>query len=331
MGIYQDLKSLQPEKRHYILKWITGESAGTTELCDETSQIVKGLSGSGILERKEECIFCERLSVIPELVICGSGHVAAAVVRMAKMLGFHVTVVEDRPQFAAWAREAGADRVICDSFANALPTISGGADTYFLIMTRGHRYDMDCLEILLTKPFAYLGMMGSRRRTAIVRQAIQEKGFSDVLLDQIHMPVGLDIFAETPEEIALSVMSEIVLERNRAGIQSGYPKELLDALAKWEEESNEDAGRRAVLATIIRKRGSGPRSVGTKMLILPDGRCVGTIGGGCTEAEIVTKARQMHLHPEERIRVVQADMTAEDAGEEGMVCGGIFDVLLEQL
>ena len=201
-------------------------------------------------------------------------------------------------------------------------------------MTRGHRYDTECLEAILRKPYAYVGMMGSRRRVAIVKDQLEAKGVCREALDGVHTPIGLKIGAETPEEIAVSVMAEIIqvknagfgkdgkAERCRTG---GYSTELLDAVL------DPDDSREKVLATIISRKGSAPRSVGTKMLIRADGTTVDTIGGGCIESEVIRKALLMMRAEDEGFRLCTVDMTADAAEDEGMVCGGVVEVMLEKV
>ena len=157
-----------------------------------------------------ERIFQERISRPAKLVICGAGHVSMPIIRMGEMLGFHVTVVEDRPKFADDARRAEADQVYCEPFEDGLAKIKGDTDTWFVIVTRGHRYDTDCLRTILGKPRAYVGMMGSKRRTAIVKDQLEAEGFEREVLEAVHTPIGLKIAAETPEEIAVSIMAEII-------------------------------------------------------------------------------------------------------------------------
>ena len=99
-------------------------------------------------------------------------------IRMAKLLGFSVTVLEDRPSFADQAREAGADLVIC-LFAESLEQMPGGEGVSFVVVTRGHRYDQICLKEILKKQYDYVGMMGSRRRAAAVRESLRAEGVSE--------------------------------------------------------------------------------------------------------------------------------------------------------
>lgn len=283
--------------------------------------------GSGILEISGNRIFCERFGGKNRLVICGAGHVSIPVIEIGKKIGFHVTVLEDRPMFADHAREAGADEVICDSFEHGLEKIQGGTETYFVIVTRGHRYDTLCLEKVLQKSNAYIGMMGSHRRVALVKEQLAEQGVSPSLLERVHTPIGLSIGAETPEEIAVSIMAEMIQVKNSKKRTAGYAGEILEALLKAEGTASEEL---PVLAVIVSKRGSVPRGVGTKMLIYRDGRTVGTIGGGCMEGEIIQKARLMLSGAEPERQLVSLDMTGEAAEDEGMVCGGVVEVYLER-
>ena len=127
-------------------------------------------------------VFMERLGGSPGLLVFGAGHVSMPIIKIGKMLRFSVTVLEDRPKFADQARRAGADRVICEPFSQGLAQAELGPDTYAVIVTRGHRYDEDCLYGILSRErelgtaCAYVGMMGSRRRTAMVRERMRELG-----------------------------------------------------------------------------------------------------------------------------------------------------------
>lgn len=283
------------------------------------------MPGTGILEVGETRIFCERFGGQSRLVICGAGHVSIPVIEMGKRTGFHVTVLEDRPLFADHARKAGADEVICDSFDRGMDEIPGSGETYFVIVTRGHRYDMLCLEQAVHKKNAYVGMMGSRKRVALVKEQLAEKGTDRTLLEQVHAPIGLSIGAETPEEIAVSILAEIIQVRSRKRQTAGYAGTILEALL--EAKDGEEA---PILAMIVSRQGSAPRQAGTKMLIYRDGHTVGTIGGGCMESEVVRRARMILEHVIPDHQLIRLDMTGRDAEEEGMVCGGVIDVYLER-
>lgn len=278
-----------------------------------------------IQRKKDKRIYFERVCRNPRMIICGGGHVSVPIIHMGKMLGFTVTVLEDRPKFADHARSAGADTVICDSFEKGLAKVRGDMDSWFIIVTRGHRYDAQCLELILSKSYAYVGMMGSRRRVAIVKDQIAQKGVDQKKLNDVHTPIGLKIGAETPEEIAVSIMAEIIQIKNSRSKGSGYSKELLSAILKEENSSGK------VLATIISRKGSAPRGTGTKMLIFEDGSTVDTIGGGCVENEIIQKARLMMRFGKPDFQICRVDMTMDAAEDEGMVCGGVVEVMLEKI
>ena len=326
---YEELKTALalPEGDIWSETVLAGEHAGEKRLsCGagagaEGEQKVKALHDTESQTR----IYRERIGRTPKMIICGAGHVSMPVIRMGKMLGFMVTVIEDRPKFADHARAAGADQVLCEPFADGLSKIRGDSDSWFIIVTRGHRYDTECLEAILRKPYAYVGMMGSRRRVAIVKDQLEAKGVCRETLDGVHTPIGLKIGAETPEEIAVSVMAEIIQVKNAGSAKGGYSPELLDAVL------DSDDSREKVLATIISRKGSAPRSVGTKMLIRADGTTVDTIGGGCIESEVIRKALLMMRAEDEGFRLCTVDMTADAAEDEGMVCGGVVEVMLEKV
>ena len=318
-GFYRQLKEAMKSEQGdiYTETVLRGVHAGE-------KRILQGNSLQDAGEREEDGgdVFRERIGRQPKLIICGAGHVSVPIIKMGKMLGFAVTVLEDRPRFADNARAAGADTVICEAFEKALEGIHGDSDSWFVIVTRGHRYDTICLENILHKTYAYVGMMGSRRRVAIVKDQLEESGISRETLDAVHTPIGLKIGAETPEEIAVSVMAEIIQVKNSREKGGGYSGEMLGALVSEE-------GRKKVVATIVSRKGSAPRSVGTKMLIFEDGTTVDTIGGGCVESEIMQKALLMMRAGEPRFQVCRVDMTSDAAEDEGMVCGGVVEVMLE--
>ena len=176
-------------------------------------------------------VFAERFGAAPRLVVCGGGHVGASVVRLAKLLGLPVTALEDRPEFAEELRQAGADAVLCLPFAEGLAQIPGGQETYFVVVTRAHSCDIACLRSILQKPAAYVGMMGSRKRAALVHTQLAELGLPQERIDALHAPIGLSIGAKIAQEIALSILAEIVSVKNSRQQTEGFSPALLAALA----------------------------------------------------------------------------------------------------
>lgn len=323
---YENIKSYfeQEEEQNQKLWSVTcleGACAGEKKLLDGND--MPEHFQTGVCKMGEDMVFAEELWQAPVCVICGAGHVGIPMIRLASFAGFKVIVVEDRPSFADQARKAGADRVICGSFEKALEEIEGGQQTYFVVMTRGHRYDEVCLKMILKKSYAYTGMMASRGRAARMRTLLLEQGFSQEKIEEIHTPIGLSIHAKTPEEIAISVIAQMIEVKNSSGAKAFCDREILEAIIHKEGEEP------WVLATIIRRAGSAPRDVGTKMLLTETGSTIGSVGGGCMEAEVIRSARLWLREKKAPVKIITADMSGVQAEDAGMVCGGRIEVLLE--
>lgn len=269
-------------------------------------------------------VYSELLGNNSELVICGAGHVSMPVIDLAKTLGFRVVAIDDREQFVSNAVKHGADEGVCAGFSEALPGIQGSPDTYFVIVTRGHKYDTECLLEIVKKPYAYIGMIGSRRKIGMVRDLLIANDVPQDVIDSVHMPIGLDIDAETPEEIAVAILAEIIGVKNSVKRNSGFSGRMMDALL-------DDNRGTAVLASIVSKRGSAPRGAGARMLCGSKGLLAGTIGGGLAEARTLEIAAEMLDQDSCEPCVIQVDMTGQEIEDEGMICGGVIEVLLERV
>ena len=244
-------------------------------------------------------------------------------VGLAKLLGLPVTALEDRPEFAEELRQAGADAVLCLPFAEGLAQIPGGQETYFVVVTRAHSCDIACLRSILQKPAAYVGMMGSRKRAALVHTQLAELGLPQERIAALHAPIGLSIGAKTAQEIALSILAEIVSVKNSRQQTEGFSPALLAAL--------EQQTAPAVLATIVGRHGSTPREEGSKMLVLPDGSAVGSVGGGIMEYRTQQLARELLEPGAAPCRL--AAFTTEGASDAAAIaaCGGSMEVFLQRL
>ena len=170
-------------------------------------------------------VYIEVQHSLPELVIVGAGHIARPLCRIGSMIGFRVTVMDDRSEFANERWFPDADRVVVVDYNDPFEQIAVGADSYIVLVTRGHKYDYDCIQQLLSlesQP-AYLGMIGSRRRVRAAFEALVGDGVDPQRLADVHAPIGLDIGAETPEEIALAIVAELVAVRRggSGGVLSG--------------------------------------------------------------------------------------------------------------
>ena len=169
-------------------------------------------------------VLFERLEPEPRVVVCGAGHVGAALARLARLLGYRVTLVDDRADFVRAERfpEGGIELVAAtEGWGPAVDAAVGkGRGVSVAVVTRGHNEDEECMRAVLAARPDYVGMIGSRRRTNIVLARLGELGFAEEVLREVRAPVGLDIGAVSPEEVALAILAEIVAER-RGG--SGAP------------------------------------------------------------------------------------------------------------
>jgi xanthine dehydrogenase accessory factor len=186
-----------------------------------------------LAEWSEAQILFERIQPEPRLVICGAGHVGASLAKLASLMGYRATLIDDRAEFVT--REYFPDRrielVAAASWSEGVQAAVGnGHGVAVAIVTRGHSEDEQCLRAVMTVDADYVGLIGSKRRTNIVLQRLRENGADEGRLARVRAPVGLDIGAVTPEEVALAIMAEIVAVR-RAG-KGG-------SLSEWRRGTNE--------------------------------------------------------------------------------------------
>jgi xanthine dehydrogenase accessory factor len=158
-------------------------------------------------------IFIEPVLPPALLYIFGAGHVAFNLYKVANNAGFDVTVVDDREAYASRERFPDAKDVIADDFDKAMAQLSPKDSTYIVILTRGHRDDMRVLRWAVQTPARYIGMIGSKRKTIAIFRELVAEGISEQLFHRVHAPVGLDIGAVTPEEIAVSITAELIAQR----------------------------------------------------------------------------------------------------------------------
>ena len=165
----------------------------------------EGLACGGTVE-----IFVEPILPDPKLILMGAGHIGQAVAQVAHRVGFNVAVVDDRESFANRERFPQAEELVVAAFEEGFDAITVSQTSFILIATRGHGYDQVVLEQALQTPAGYIGMVGSRRKTQIIVQKLLEKGISPRALSRLYAPIGIEIGSETPEEIAVSVVAELI-------------------------------------------------------------------------------------------------------------------------
>jgi xanthine dehydrogenase accessory factor len=167
----------------------------------------------------DSLLLFERIESEPRLIVAGAGHVGASLARLAALVGYDVTLIDDRAEFVTRELFPGkAEQVIkltvAQSWSDALrEAIGTGRGVSVAIVTRGHKQDEDCLRAAIAARPAYIGMIGSKRRTNIVLEKLREEGFDANELKKVRAPIGLDIGAVAPEEVALAILAEIVAER----------------------------------------------------------------------------------------------------------------------
>jgi xanthine dehydrogenase accessory factor len=274
----------------------------------------------------EQKVYVRRFQSPVRLIILGGGYVAQSLCRFASALEFDIAVADDRPVFANTEVFPQAKNVLCDTFPDAIAKLRITDRDYVAVVTRGHKHDADCLRIILRGNMPeYLGLIGSKRRVRGLFDMLTDEGFSKELLERIHTPIGLPIGAVTPDEIAISILAELIQCRSRRMLsrggeileQTNVDPSFLGYLSSSEEKA---------VAVVVERRGSTPVRTGAIMAVNRLGQTFGTVGGGCGEHEVVTAAlRVLRTGKNELITV---DMTNDIAENEGMVCGGKMHVYI---
>lgn len=276
-----------------------------------------------------------------DLIILGGGHIALPLATVGRLLGYHVTVFDDRPEFVSFERVPAADRGVSCDFEYIEEQLDFGPRSSVIIVTRGHLHDLQCLQKIIKYPVAYIGMVGSRRKVNMVKEELLAQGFDRRLIDSVHMPIGLDIGAQTPEEVAVSIAAELVKVRRggsalslksvgskkQKSLNSGEMPGAVDLEILQKAVKAACDGVPAAMATIVKSKGSTPRKAGARMLVYGDGRICGTIGGGSGEHEIKTHALNVMNDYAQVLHKVSMDN--EKAAAEGMICGGSMEVFIE--
>jgi xanthine dehydrogenase accessory factor len=186
-------------------------------LSDEHSRLVSVETASG----GQADVFFEVMPSPPKLIVVGAGHIAVPLVKIAKLMDYYVVVIDDRILFANRERFPEADEVVVGDMAETVKELDITPTTYVVLITRGHKYDEPCLRDLLDRPAKYIGMIGSKRRIkACFERFKEDEHISEELISRVYAPIGLDIGTETPEEIAVGILGEIIKVRRGGKAQS---------------------------------------------------------------------------------------------------------------
>jgi xanthine dehydrogenase accessory factor len=168
-------------------------------------------------------VYIEPVLLDPHLVILGAGHVGRTLAKLARFTGFRVTVVDDRAEFANRENIPDAHDLIVHGFEQAFEQVPVENGTFIVVATRGHNHDLDAVRAALRTPAFYIGLLGSKRKRALLRKSLADSGFSLADIDRVIIPVGMEIDSVTPEEIAVSIMAQIIQKRREHGASRGCP------------------------------------------------------------------------------------------------------------
>lgn len=241
----------------------------------------------------------------PHLFVCGAGHVAKEVASLAKHLDFEITVIDDRADLATTQRFPDVNQLVCDSYDNLNKYLKD--DAYYVVVTPDHKADLLCVRKILQTKYSYLGMIGSKRKVSSTFENLRIEGFSQQQIDTIFAPVGLDIGAVTPSEIAISILAQIIQQKNKKHAAS-VDRELLQIDEK------------GVLCIITQKQGSAPRGVGSMLFVGKD-KVLGSIGGGEAEYFAICHARNCNGAESKLYSLNNQNSNGLD-----MICGGTIQV-----
>ena len=191
------LEAMQDGEPQYLSYNMSDPSKGDPGVCGGTVEV-----------------YVEPILPDPTLLLIGAGHVGKAVVHLAKWLGFRVVVVEDNAEYCTPEHIPGADEYLNLQMDEIAEKVAVGRQTFVVMTTRGADLDAVALPDLLTSKAAYIGVIGAKRRWLMATKLMQERGVDSTLFERVHSPIGLELQAETPEEIAVSIMAEVLMERH---------------------------------------------------------------------------------------------------------------------
>lgn len=277
-------------------------------------------------------IIAEPFSSEDRLLIFGGGHVAHILSEIAAKIGFSVIVTEDRPEFGNKERFPWADKVFCERFDTVIDSMTMSSSDYIVLLTRGHCYDKMCLKSLYKQNrCAYLGILASRRRMNELTTQLTKDGIENEWMAQIHSPVGLNIGAVTPEEIAIAILAQIIQTKRLSAdgkdriLRSDIDMRVIRHLASLSEESG---NTKKAIVTVIENHGITPRKSGAKMIVYEDGRLVGTIGGGPAEGNLIVES-QKFIQTGKSHQILYADIGGLLTDDKTQISSDYLRVLIE--
>lgn len=223
--VYRQIEAIKKNKQKGLI--VTSFSSGvlTKTLFDEVGNITGDEPDQRIIDQirmlprlktflSTEEYFLEPIGQYLRLYLFGAGHVSQYVAQIAKIADFDVSIIDDRKEFANHERFPNADAIIVANIQDSFYCLDFTGDEYVVIASRSHEYDAQILEEALDKQARYIGMIGSKRKIKIITDSIRKKGYDDTVIESIHTPIGIPINAETPQEIAVSIVAELIKVKN---------------------------------------------------------------------------------------------------------------------
>lgn len=264
--------------------------------------------------KKNEII--ESIVTYPNIVSFGAGHIAKALFDIAEVLGYSFSVIDERKEFCNKTRFKNAE-IFNIPYTALNKEKFNFISPYFVILTHGHKFDEECLEYCIKQNYSYLGMIGSKHKVAKTFRSLKEKGINTTFFSSVDAPIGLRIGAESPEEIALSIMGKIISVFRENKSSFAYTASYLDFASK----------NKGISVRIISNNGSTPRKKGSELFLNTKGEVRGTIGGGALELEALKRAEEL-LKQGESYYIEEEKLNSK--GSLNMECGGEVRLLYQK-
>ena len=255
----------------------------------------------------------ENLTPPVHLVLFGAGHVGKALFHLARLQDIDITVIDSRDEILKQEDFPNAELIKVD-YSNMDALKQKVYNPYFCIFTHGHFGDKACLEWCLKQKTEYIGMIGSKGKVKTTFEKLLKEGYTKEQLAKVHAPIGITIGGDTPQEIAVSIMAEIIQTYSSKPNRSVMDIELLKVLSKKE----------GVLCRIISKKGSAPRQIGTSMFVTKE-KVYATVGGGALEKRVIEEALNL------KENVMLKEYILNPQGDLNMICGGDEEILFQRI
>ena len=255
----------------------------------------------------------ENLTPPVHLVLFGAGHVGKALFHLARLQDIDITVIDSRDEILKQEDFPNAELIKVD-YSNMDDLKLNVYNPYFCIFTHGHFGDKACLEWCLKQKTEYIGMIGSKGKVKNTFEKLLKEGYTEEQLAKVHAPIGITIGGDTPQEIAVSIMAEIIQTYSSKPNRSVMDIELLKVLSKKE----------GVLCRIISKKGSAPRQIGTSMFVTKE-KVYATVGGGALEKRVIEEALNL------KENVMLKEYILNPQGDLNMICGGDEEILFQRI